>query len=263
MLPGVYIDNLKNGEKNFRASITIDNKHISLGSYDNEIQASAAYSLAKKILEDPFYSCYNFLDSYPIKFDKYISLVNLRDNHIYFSNPIYIRKRDFSYFFSPFDELKFDIDDLFYFSQHKIMCRGNHFFVSEYGMQTSIKERFGIRNFSVEGRDFVFVNSDALDFRRENIKIINRYFGVTVTEKKLKKFYKATIHLRSNYVIGVYRTEKEAAIAYNKAADTLNKNGFDKDFPQNYIDDISNKEYADIYSKVQISEKILNLYPSL
>lgn len=261
MLPGVFVDELKNGEKNFRASITINGKHISLGSYDNEIQASAAYSLAQKIMTDSFYTCVNFHDSYPIKFDKYVSLINLRDNHIYFSNPIYVRKRDFSYFYSPFDELKFDIDDLFYFSQHKIMCRGNHFFVSEYGMQTSVRERFGIRSFAVEGRDFVFVNSDSLDFRRENIKIINRYYGVTSYSKNLKKFYKATIHVRSNYVVGVYESEKEAAIAYNKAADVLKRNGFKKEFLQNYIPDISNLEYAEIYSNVKISEKLLSMVP--
>lgn len=263
MLPGVYIDKKKNGELNYRASITIDKKHISLGSYTSEIQASAAYSLAKKIMEDTSYSCLNYQESSPLKYDKYVSLINLRDNHLYFSNPIYIRRRDFSYFYSPFEELKFDMDDLFYFSQHKIMCRGNHYFVAEYGMQTSIKERFGIRSFSVEGRDFVFVNSDSLDFRRENLKIINHFYGVTEIEKKLKKQYKSTIHVKSNYVIGVYQTEKEAAIAYNKAADTLTKNGFDKEFFQNYVEDLSNKEYAEIYSRLKISDRIINLKPSL
>lgn len=263
MLPGVYIDEKKNGEKNYRASITVDQKHISLGSYKTEIQASAAYSLAKEILADTSYSPYNYSESSPIKYDKYVSLINLRDNHLYFSNPIYIRKRDFSYFYSPFEELKFDIDDLFFFSQHKIMCRGNHYFVAEYGMQTSVKERFGIRSFSVEGRDFVFVNSDSLDFRRENLIIINRFYGVTTIEKKMKKYYKATIHIKSNFVIGTYGTEKEAAIAYNKAADILRKKGVKKEFMQNYIDDLSNKEYAEIYSKVKISDKILNYENSL
>jgi len=259
MLPGVYIDIKKNGEKNYRASITLDGKHVSLGSYDNEIQASAAYSLAREILSDNSYSLYNYHESSPIKFDKYISLINLRDNNLYFSNPIYIRKRNFSYFYSPFEELKFDMDDLFYFSQHKIMCRGNHYFVSEYGMQTSLKERFGIKSFAVEGRDYIFVNSDSLDFRRENIKIINRYMGVTTIEKKMKKSYKATIHVRSNYVIGTYQSEKEAAIAYNKAADILIKNGINKNYIQNYVDDITNKEYAEIYSNVKISDTIINL----
>ena len=81
-------------------------------------------------------------------------------------------------------------------------------------------------------------------------------------EKKLKKQYKATIHIRSNYVIGIYKTEKEAAIAYNKAADILTKNGFDRNFFQNYIDGMSNKEYAEIYSQVKISDTIMNLFPT-
>ncbi len=259
MLPGVYIDEKKDGSKNYRASITLNKKHISLGSYSTEIQASAAYSLAKEILCDANYSPYNFPENSPIVYDKYVSIINYRDNKLYFSNPIYIRKRDFSYFYSPFEELKFDIDDLFFFSQHKIMCRGNHYFVSEYGMQTSLKERFGIRSYSVEGRDFVFINSDSLDFRRENIRIINRFYGVTTHKKGLKTIFKATIHVKSNYVIGVYATEKEAAIAYNKAADILQKNGIEKEFLQNYIDDISNKEYAEIYSNVKISDTIKNL----
>lgn len=259
MLPGVYIDEKKNGEKNYRASMTINGKHISLGSYNSEIQASAAYGFAKEILNSQKHSVYNYSESYPISFEKYISLINFRDNHLYFSNPIYIRKRNFSYFYSPFEEFKFDMDDLFYFSQHKIMCRGTHYFVSEYGMQTSVKERFGIRGFSVEGRDFLFVNSDSLDFRRENIKIINRYMGVTLIEKRMKKYYKTIIHVRSNYVVGIYETEKEAAIAYNKAADILLKNGIKKEYMQNYLEDVSNREYAELYSKVKISDKIINL----
>ncbi len=259
MLPGVYIDQKKNGEKNYRASITVNRKHISLGSYPSEIQASASYSFAFEVMSDKKHSLYNYSESYPLKFDKYISLINLRDNNIYFSNPIYIRRRDFSYFLSPFEELKFDMDDLFYFSQHKIMNRGNHYFVAEYGMQTSIRERFGIKAFSVEGRDFEFVNKDSLDFRRENIRILSQYYGVIPITGKLKTSYKTVIHIRSNYVVGTYKTEKEAAIAYNKAADILSKNGFNKNYFQNYVDDISAKEYAEIYTKVSISDKILTL----
>lgn len=262
MLPGVYIDTKKNGEKNYRAGMTFKGKHISLGSYTSEIQASASYSFASEVLNDTKYSIYNYSDSFPIKFSKYIALINLRDNKIYFSNPIYLRMRFFSYFLSPFEEFKFDMDDLFYYSQHKIMARGNHYFVSEYGNQVSLKDRYGIRPFSVEGRDFVFINSDSLDFRRENLKILNQYYGVTTNEKNLKKKYKTIIHVRSNYVVGTYDTEIEAAIAYNKAADILKQNGFDKDFMINFIERISPKEYADIYSKLPISKAVKNLFPT-
>ncbi len=260
MLPGVYADKKKNGELNYRASITVNGKHISLGSYTSEIRAAATYAFAAEVLNNNRFSCLNYDINCPIIYEKYVTLINLRDNKIYFSNPIYMHKRYFSYFFSPFEELKFDMDDLFYFSQHKIMCRGNHYFVADFGIQVSLKERFGIKNFAVEGRDFLFVNSDSLDFRRENIKIINNYYGVCSIKNNLKTGYKTTIHVKSNYVVGFYEDELEAAIAYNKAADILKRNGCNKNFFQNYIDNISNKEYAEIYSKVKISDKIINLY---
>ena len=37
---------------------------------------------------------------------------------------------DISYYLSPSHVLKFDPDDLFYYSSHKIMRRGNHYFVA-------------------------------------------------------------------------------------------------------------------------------------
>ena len=141
------------------------------------------------------------------------------------------------------------------------MERGNHLFISEFGMQTSLRERFGIMSFAVEGRDFKFINKDNLDYRRENLEIINRYRGVRLVKNLRKTFYKAVIHLRSDYVIGNFPTEKEAAIAYNKAADILKKKGFTKNFSQNYLEDVSPREYALIYTDIKISEKIQNLTP--
>lgn len=262
MLPGVYVDKLKNGKANYRSSITINKKHISLGSYPNEGLASKAYSEALDVSSSSVrISDYN--DDYSLSFDKYVVLINYRDNNIYFNAPIYLRKRDFSYFISPYIELKFDMDDLFYFSNKTIMKRGNHYFVSDYGMQVSIKERFGIMSFATLGRDYFFVNDDPFDFRRENIEIINRYHGVRKITKKMKTTYKVVIHPSSDFIVGVYKTETEAAIAYNKAADILTRNGFTKDFMQNYIDSVSGKTYAEIYDKLQISDKIINLKPSL
>ena len=84
--------------------------------------------------------------------------------------------------------------------------------------------------------------------------------SVTIDGQVHGKIGKGLLVLR-----GVHRddTEKEAAIAYNKAADILIKNGFKKAFMQNYIDDCSNKEYAEIYSRVKISDTICNLKASL
>ena len=71
--------------------------------------------------------------------------------------------------------------------------------------------------------------------------------------------YKAVIHIKSNYVVGKYNTEAEAAIAYNKAADILIKNGVKKNFQQNYVEDLSPSQYADIYMKLEIAPKIYEL----
>ena len=57
----------------------------------------------------------------------------------------------FSYYLSENEELKFDIDDLFYYSNHKIMRRGGHLFVSDYGMQISILSRYEIMLHKVNG----------------------------------------------------------------------------------------------------------------
>jgi len=259
---GVYVDKLKNGKPNYRASLTHEGKHISLGSYGSKREAHRAYRFASDLIKAGHFEVSSYPAGCPLKFDKYVSLINLLDNGIYFPAPIYLNKRDFSYFLSPSRELKFDMDDLFYFSRHRIMERGNHLFISEFGMQTSLRERFGIKSFAVEGRDFLFINKDTLDYRRENIEIINRYHGVRLKKTLISTVYKAVIHLRSDYVIGNYATEKEAAIAYNKAADVLIKNGFDKAFPQNYLDDVSPKEYASIYTDLKISDRILSLRPT-
>lgn len=257
-LKGVYTDIKKNGQKNYRASLTIQRKHISLGSYSTEKKAANAYEYAKKLLTNDN-RIQDYKKSCPLSFEKYVSLINLRDNKIYISKPIYLENRYFIYFYSPTVSYKFDLDDLFYFSSHKLIKRGNHLCVAEYGLQTSVNERFGIRPFSVAGRDYLFINGDTYDYRRENLKIINRYFGVQKKEGKYLSEYITHININGRFLVGKYDTEAEAAIAYNKAADLLKSAGFKKQYTQNYIDSISAKEYAEIYTNVTISEKILIL----
>ncbi len=63
---------------------------------------------------------------------------------------------------------------------------------------------------------------------------------------------------RSNYTIGTYTTDTEAAIAYNKAIDILKKAGVTKNFTPNYLDGLSPSAYADLYTKIHISPKITN-----
>ena len=84
-----------------------------------------------------------------------------------------------------------------------------------------IGARYGIKNYAVEGRDFRFVNGDDLDFRYENIEIINCFHGVSRVTKAGKPYYKAKIHINGDYIIGYYETDIQAAIAYNKAIDLL------------------------------------------
>ncbi len=123
-------------------------------------------------------------------------------------------------------------------------------------MQYNIKNRYGIKNYAVEGRDYRFVNGDFTDLRYENIQIFNTYHGVTRITRNNRTLYKASIHINGIYLIGIYPTVTEAAIAYNKAIDILKRNGVQKNYTPNYIENLSAKIYADIYSCLDISEKI-------
>ena len=165
--------------------------------------------------------------------------MNFRDNRYYFKNPIYAYAKYFLYFLSPDHVLKFDTDDLFYYASHKIMKRGGHLFFADYGMQVSLLSRYGIRPYAVEGRDYRFINGDPNDFRYENIQILLPYHGVQAIIRPSRIRYKTVIHIRSNYVVGIYDSMEQAAIAYNKAVDILKRNGFKRQFLQNYIETLS------------------------
>lgn len=259
MTQGVSIATKKDGTVYYRAGLYYKNKHISLGSYADETTAGNAYLEALAILGS--------LDQLPedyieqpttLSFEKIIVLLNFRNNGIYFKNPIYLRNGYFSYYLSRIEELKFDVDDLFYYSSRKIQKRQGHLFVSDYGMQYSILSRYGIRPYAVAGRDYQFVNGDKSDFRYSNIVIVNRYHGVLQFLKNGLPRYRAVIHINGNYQIGSYSSEEKAAIAYNKAVDLARAAGIQKNFPENYVDTLSPKEYADIYTGLKISRRYLN-----
>lgn len=260
-LPGVYQAKKKDNSIYYRASITFRKKHISLGSYDTMMKAHAAYLEAASLIDDNRFSLSDYSTHRILALEKWVSLINFRDNGIYFATPIYVKNRFFEYYLSTDLILKFDIEDLFYYSTRKIMKRGGHFFVADYGMQVNILNRYGIKNYGVPGRDYVFANGDSSDFRYENIKIINTYHGVSRIQKKGRNLYRVKIHIRGNYTVGTYETENEAAIAYNKAVDCLKKAGITKNFPQNYIEGISPSVYADIYTKITISPKVQHYKP--
>lgn len=259
MEKGVYTATKKDGTTYFRSSITFKGKHISLGSFPTETAAAEAYQLADTILHTPelsLSSCHSEQISTVLPFQKQVTLINFRDNGIYIKTPIYMRDHYFQYYFSLHDYYIFDIDDLFYYSDHSIMRRGGHLCVSDYGMQVNILSRYGIKNYGVAGRDYLFVNGNKRDFRYENIKIINHYHGVQRKEFKGKTVFEARIHLNGEYIVGRYQTEIEAAVAYNKAASTLIRKGYDKRFPVNYLEELSAEEYKSYFKEVKISKKI-------
>lgn len=255
-LPGVYTAKKKNGALYFRASLTYRGKHISLGSYKDERAAHSAYLLANQILHDSSVMISEFSSDSVLRFEKWVSLINFRDNGIYIANPVYIRPKFFYYYFSPSHFFIFDRDDLFYYSSHKISRRGGHYFVADYGMQVNIMSRYGIKNYAVLDKDYRFLNGNPNDFRYENIEILNAYHGVSSFFRNGKQYYKTKIHLKGNYTVGIYETETEAAIAYNKAIDSLKKAGINKSYTPNYMDGVSPSVYADIYSSIKISPKI-------
>lgn len=270
-LPGVFTAAKQDGTKYYRVSITYKNKHISLGSYDDIQTASQAYAAASGILrgdalQTPVFDTANYTkavsvypDNCPLSFEKWVILVNFRDNGIYFKTPIYLFKKFFLYFLSPERILKFNADDLFYYSKHKIMARGGYLFVNDYGMQVNILTHYGIKSHAVCGRDYIFINGDHNDFRYENITVINRYYGVQSFIKNGRTAYKVKIHINGDCVVGTYYTENEAAVAYNKAVDLLASKGIIRNYPSNYIEDISSIEYAKIYNSIRISKKLREL----
>ena len=260
MTAGVYETTKKDGTPSYRASFTHKGKHISLGSFPTKEKAHRAYLTAELLLRSPEGALLSLPDyaaaGKPLSYEKWVILINLRDNGIYFKTPIYLYRRYFVYHYDEETHLKFDADDLFYYSNHKIMKRGGHLFVADYGMQVTLTSRYGIKAHAVEGRDFRFINGDSTDFRYGNLEIFNRYTGVTAEYRKGQLVYLSKIHVNGDYIIGRYSTEEEAAIAYNKAADLLNKLGIPKNYARNYVEGLTEEEATYIYNKIRISPKL-------
>ena len=256
-LPGSFQAAKKDGTIYYRSSITYKNKHISLGSFPTDEEAHAAYVQAGEVLNDKNITIDSYSKACVLVFEKWVILINFRDNNIYFGTPIYVRPNFFYYYLTQKIRLTFDIDDLFFYASHKISRRGGHFFVADYGMQLTINSRYGIKNYAVLDKDYRFINGDIYDYRYVNIEILNSYHGVSLSDTKNTKKYCAKIHLHGNYIIGYYETAIEAAVAYNKAIDIVRRNGCTKNFPFNEIDEISPLVYAEIYSKTKVSKKIM------
>jgi len=261
MPAGVYMATKKDGTVYYRSSFTYKNKHISLGSFDTAHKAHLAYNEAERLVSSDKFTLAQYNKKKHLSFDKWVTIINFRDNGIYIKTPIYMKKKYFIYYLNPRTELKFDIDDLFYYSNHTIMQRNGHLFVSDYGMQVNIKNRYGIHNFAVIGRDYYFANGDETDFRYGNIIVKNKYTGVFKEIKKGREVFVSKIHINGDFIIGKYSTEINAAVAYNKAVDTLRSLGLVKNYTINYIEEISPREYAEIYTRLKISKKITAYKP--
>lgn len=255
-LAGVFPTKKKDGSLSFRSSITYKNKHISLGSFSHAEDAHKGYLEAKELLANPALRIEDHEETHTLPFGKWVSLINFRDNTVYCKTPIYLKKNFFLYYYSKDLQYKFDVDDLFYYSKHSLQKRGGHLFVAEYGMQVNILSRYGIKNFAVENRDYRFVNGDHTDFRYRNIEVINKYYGVCRQMERGISHYVAKIHINGDYRIGIYASEAEAAVAYNKAVDFLLAQGIQKNFQKNYVLELNEIEYAALYNKVPISKKI-------
>ena len=240
LLRGVYKRIDSKGQERFAASFTYKSKHISLGSFSNMEDANAAYNEALELVSTGS------------------KLLN-----DYIKNPIYLRRKYFEYYLSSSEVMKFSAEDLFYYSHHKIIRRGGHLFAADYGMQVNLMHRYGIRSFAVPGKDYIFLNGDNMDFRYENLEIINRYTGVRIEKQFPKPVYVVKIHINGSVIVGRYNDEIIAAIAYNKAAGLLKDKGFKRNYELNYIDDLSQAEYDAKYSETKLSKRFLNLISSL
>ncbi|MCR5640100.1 MAG: hypothetical protein K6G04_01960 [Lachnospiraceae bacterium] len=258
MSKGVFKTTKKNGDVYYRVSITYQGKHISLGSFDSASAASCAYKEAERLYRDSKLNLLNYKSCCKhLHPDKAITILNHRDNKMYIKTPIYLQNGYFSYFLRGVGELKFDNDDLFYYSSHRILIHDGHLYVNDYGMQYGILARFGIKNFAVAGKDYEFANGDPLDFRYQNIVVINRYHGVTRKPYGNTFRHEARIHINGEFLIGRYTDDNIAAIAYNKAVDAARDAGIAKNFIQNYVVDYTPKEYADAYTRIRLPKHYL------
>lgn len=270
MKTGAYKATTKDGKTVYRSKISYRGKSVSLGTYETEEEANGAYYEAKKLYADDMISIDEVflgdrlrerMQSTFLPSDKVVSIINHRDHNIYIKTPIYIRNGYISYYMRDGKELKFDMDELFYYSSHRILKRGNSLYVNDFGMQYRILDRYGIHHNSVSGVDYTFVNGDELDFRSANIVVVNPYFGVRKKEElTARPYYETKIHLNGDFIVGRYSSQIKAAIAYNKACDYAREHGFLKEFAQNYVDEISPREYAEIYYDIQLPENFIRFF---
>ena len=87
MQKGVFTAQKKDGTVYYRASITYKKKHISLGGFDTKETAALAYNEACRLVSTPALSINSHEEDSPLPFEKWVVLLNFRDNDIYFVRP--------------------------------------------------------------------------------------------------------------------------------------------------------------------------------
>ncbi|MBN2221809.1 MAG: hypothetical protein JW708_06320 [Vallitaleaceae bacterium] len=261
MSKGIFITQKKDGTTYYRVSINYRNKHISLGSSSSYEEADTIYQWAFAILRKNQYKISDYLSLNPLlSFEKWVILINFRDKGLYFKTPIYLSKSYFTYYLDPNTELLFDVDDLFFYSSHKIFRRGNYFFVNDFGMQMNILSRFGIRNYAKDGKDYLFIDGNSHNMRYENIQIVNPYNGVELCKKNNETLYRAKIHILGYINIGYFQSPHKAAIAYNKAVDFVKRYLYpDRNYTKNYVDAISQDEIDFYYTSIKLPNYLIQL----
>ncbi len=80
---GVFRAGKKDGTVYYRASLTKNGKHISLGSFSDALQAHRAYEQGLLLLSDPSLTLQSYEKVSPLSFEKWVSLINLRDRTIH------------------------------------------------------------------------------------------------------------------------------------------------------------------------------------
>lgn len=261
MAYGIYETKLRDGSPSFRVSFYHEKKHIAIGSYPSEKDAQDALDEALRFYADSSITIENFSQNiFFISPDKAVSILNHRDNGVYFKTPIYLKQGYFLYFLKGKGAIKFDNDDLFYYSTHRILIHDGHLYVNDYGSQYSLLQRYGIRSYAVEGVDYEFANGDPLDLRYENVIVKNPYNGVRETTINGLTRYEARIHVRGYYLLGTFRTVQQAAVAYNKAVDLLRSHGSTKNYVKNYITEYSSEDYRECYEKTVLPEKFVRAF---
>ncbi len=255
MSTGVYKAYKKDKTPYYRAYMHFKGKHISLGNYATESEANVAYIEAKNLTTSSETVLDALGDLEALSFEKAVSILNYKNTGIYFGAPIYLEKNYFRYYLNSDYPLIFDREDLFYYSEHKILQRGGYLFVNDYGSQINILSRYGIRKHSVKGIDYIFKNGNERDLRYENVEVINPWNGVKREIRNGITVYEVKIHINGYVQVGIYKDEITAAVAFNKACDMAKAYGIEKEYEQNYVlSHITAKDYAVIYSSLHIKK---------